>query len=76
MERGVCYPSAKKGDKSLRENYRPVSCLPAASKLLEMIVNEQTTKFIEEEKILPPNQHGFRAIHSTMTAWSDMILGY
>ena len=37
-----------------------------------MIVGEQTTKFIEGEKILPPNQHGFRSKHSTMTAWSDM----
>ena len=44
----------------------------SCSKLLEIVVCEQTTKFIEEEKILPPNQHGFRAKHSTMTAWSDI----
>ena len=36
----------KKGDAKLKENYRPVSCLPAASKLLEMLVCEQTTNFI------------------------------
>ena len=36
------------------------------------MTNEQTTKFTEEEKILPPNQHGFRAKHSTMTAWADI----
>ena len=65
-------PVLKKGDKTIKENYRPVSSLPSASKLLEMVICEQTTKFVEEEKILPPNQHGFRAKHSTMTAWSDI----
>ena len=65
-------PVLKKGDKLIKENYRPVSCLPAASKLLEMIVCQQTTDFVESEGILPPNQHGFRAKHSTMSAWADM----
>jgi hypothetical protein len=37
-----------------------------------MVICEQTSKFVEEEKILLPNQHGFRANHSTMTAWSDI----
>ena len=36
-------PVLKKGDPKMKENYRPVSCLPAASKLLEMLVCEQTT---------------------------------
>ena len=62
----------KKGDKTLKENYRPASCLPAASKLLEMIVCDQMTTFVENEKILPQNQHGFRAKHSTMSAWADI----
>ena len=38
-------PVLKKGDPQIKENYRPVSCLPAGSKLLEMIVCEQTTKY-------------------------------
>ena len=33
----------KKGDKTLKENYRTVSSLPDDSKLLEMIVCDQTT---------------------------------
>ena len=65
-------PVLKKGDRLVKENYRPVSCLPAASKLLELIVCQQTTHFVETEGILPPNQHGFRAKHSTMSAWADM----
>ena len=51
-------PVLKKGDLKMKENYRPVSCLPAASKLLEMLVCDQTTSFMESNKLLPTNQHG------------------
>ena len=56
----------------MKENYRPVSCLPAASKLLEMLVCEQTNLFMESNKLLPTNQHGFRAKRSTMSAWPNL----
>ena len=65
-------PVLKKGDPKMKENYRPVSCLPAASKLLEMLVCDQTTHFLESNKLLPENQHGFRAKKSTMTAWANL----
>ena len=42
------------------------------SKLLEKIVCEQTTKYMEENNLLPDNQHGFRAKRSTMTAWANI----
>ena len=38
----------KKGDKSTYENYRPVSCLPAAGKLLEMLICEQVEEHMEK----------------------------
>ena len=65
-------PVLKKGNPETKENYRPVSCLPAGSKLLEIIVCEQTTQYMEEHKLLPENQHGFRAKRSTMTAWANI----
>ena len=65
-------PILKKGSAELKENYRPVSCLPVASKVLEKIVTEQMTRFLEVHKLLPDNQHGFREKHSTMTALSSM----
>ena len=34
-------PVHKKGSTELLENYRPISCLPAASKLLERIICDQ-----------------------------------
>ena len=64
----VITPILKKGDKTKKENYRPVSCLSVASKVLEKIVCEQTTEYMEKNKLFPENQHGFRKNRSTMTA--------
>ena len=44
----VVIPILKKGGKTKKENYRPVSCLSVASKVLEKIVCEQTTSFMEK----------------------------
>ena len=68
----VVIPILKKGDKTKKENYRPVSCLSVASKVLEKIVCEQTTSFMEKNKLFPENQHGFRKNRSTMTALAAM----
>ena len=48
---GIVTPVLKKGDKAKIENYRPVSCLPAAAKLLELLVCNQTTEYMEEKLI-------------------------
>jgi hypothetical protein len=53
-------PILKKGDPTKRQNYRPVSCLSVASKVLEKIVNDQVSSFMEAHKLLTDNQHGFR----------------
>ena len=56
----------------LKENYCPVSCLPAASKLLEKVICEQVSEYLESNKLPPDNQHGFRQKRSTMSAWADI----
>ena len=61
-------PILKKGDQKEKTNYRPVSCLAAASKVLEKIICEQITKHMETNKLLPNSQHGFREKRSKMTA--------
>ena len=43
----VVTPVHKKGDKSLIDNNRPVSNLPAAAKLLELVICEQMSKYIK-----------------------------
>ena len=68
----IITPILKKGDPTKKENYRPVSCLSVASKVLEKIVNDQVSSFMEVHKLLPDNQHGFRPRRSTMTALSGL----
>jgi hypothetical protein len=62
----------KKGDRENKENYRPVSCLAVASKVLEKVVCNQIMRFMKVHGLLPDNQHGFREKRSTMTALSEM----
>ena len=68
----IVVPILKKGDPKDLKNYRPVSCLAAASKVLERVVCDQLTRFVEVHDLLPTNQHGFRSNRSTMTALSAM----
>ncbi len=43
----IITPVLKTGDKDQKENYRPVSCLPAAAKLIEIFIFEQTSDSME-----------------------------
>ena len=49
-------------------NYRPVSVLPAFSKILEKLVDNHLIKYLEKYHILSSNQYGFRKNHSTFHA--------
>ena len=69
-------PVLKKGNPQLLNNYRPVSCLPAASKVLEIVVCSQLSDYLESNKLLQDNQHGFRPKRSTMTAWQEIQLDW
>ena len=55
----IVTPVLKKGDSGMYENYRPVSCLPAPAKLLEMIVCNQVSVHMESNGLIPETQHGF-----------------
>ena len=71
-KKAVVTPLLKKGDPKEKSNYRPVSCLAAASKVLEKIVCQQITRHMESNNLLPDSQHGFREKRSTMTALSEI----
>ena len=71
-KRAMVTPLLKKGDPKEKTNYRPVSCLAAASKVLEKIVCQQITRHMESNNLLPDSQHGFRSKRSTMTALSKI----
>ena len=53
-------PIHKKGDKQLINNYRPVSLLPICGKIFERLLFNTIFKFFDENKLLNPNQSGFR----------------
>ena len=63
-------PLYKGGESKLLVNYRPVSVLPVFSKLLERLMYERITEFIDENEVLYNLQFGFRKNHSTTIALS------
>ena len=59
-------PIFKAGDISSINNYRPISLLPAFSKLLEKLIYKRMISFIEANNIFYKHQYGFRKKHSTI----------
>ena len=57
----------KKGKKSEAANYRPVSLTNVTGKLMERIVKEALTDFIEKNDLFSDTQHGFRTGRSVQT---------
>ena len=53
--------------------YRPVSILPAISRLMERVIETQLRAHVD--KLLPKEQHGFRKGHSCPSALAE-IIGY
>ena len=59
------FPLFKTGDKSNFSNYRPVSVLPAFSKLFERAFYNRLSNYLNELNILCKDQYGFRKGYST-----------
>ena len=74
-----CFKYAKivpihKSDSKLEAgNYRPISLLPVASKILEKIVHRRLYSFLSKNHFFNKNQFGFRSNHSTELAASSLI---
>ena len=54
-------------------NYRPISLLPAISKVFEKAVHKQLYDYMTNNNLFNNNQYGFRAKHSTEYAAIDLI---
>ena len=61
-------PLFKSGDRAVAKNYRPVSLLPQISKVLEKVVQQQLTSYLERTQQYPAAQFAYRHSHSTEDA--------
>ena len=66
-------PLHKKGDRNLCANYRPISILNAASKVIERIAHKQLHDYVIKYGLLNKVQFGFRPGHSTGAALGCMV---
>ena len=66
-------PIHKKGDDTIFDNYRPISLLPALSKVFEKVVYYQLYNFFTCKNLFYGSQHGFKEAHSTETAALEFI---
>ena len=57
----------------LTASYKPISLLPAFSKLLEKIICNRLKPTIEKEKLIPGHQFGFRNKHATIEQMRRLV---
>ena len=61
-------PIHKKGSTNDFDNYRPISVLPAITKIAERMVHEQFMDYLESNNLINDSQFGFRQKRSTQLA--------
>ena len=66
-------PIYKAGNNTMFTNYRPISLLPAASKVFEWAIHDQLYSYFEENHLFSKSQYGFRKRHSTELACLELI---
>jgi hypothetical protein len=64
-KRAIVIPIFKKGVSAEPKNYRPISLTCSGSKIFESVIKSVLIPFLENKNLLSPDQHGFRAKHST-----------
>ena len=57
-------PIFKKGNKHVRENYRPISLTSIVCRVMERIIKNAVVKHLEEHSLFSPDQFGFRSKRS------------
>ena len=73
-KRAIITPTLKPGyPASQISSYRPVAILCAVSKVAERIMHDQMEAFLEENSLIPHQQHGFRRQRGVNTALTSML---
>lgn len=58
---------------NIPESFRPISLLPALSKVIERTILSRINDILTENHIIPDEQHGFRPGHSTIHQLSRVV---
>ncbi|CAH8579782.1 unnamed protein product [Dicrocoelium dendriticum] len=79
---GIITPIYKSGSRAEPANYRPITLLPVMSKIMESTSAEALMGYLENNKILVPEQRGFRRNGSCTTNlliaranWTESVNG-
>ena len=65
-KKALVVPIPKKGDLTRVQNYRPISLLPLPGKVMEKLIHQHLSTYLENNSLLAKEQHGFRKAHSTV----------
>lgn len=68
LKMALIKPIFKEGHPEILSNYRPISLLPAFSRVFEMLVSARIINFFNEEELFNHTQHGYLHGRSTQTA--------
>ena len=67
-----------KGSRCEAENYRPISLTSHIIKVFERVIRDKLVKYLEENHIISPNQHGFRkgrsCLYELLAHFEDIML--
>lgn len=77
LKLAIISPVYKSGDKGDPNNFRPISVLPAISKILEKLLNNRLITYLNKFNLLSQSQFGFRRGLSTedaVTALTSIII--
>jgi hypothetical protein len=66
-------PIHKSSSKADPSNYRPISVLPALSKVLETLLHSRLERYLRSMNFLYEKQYGFRPLSNTLTATTDLV---
>ena len=66
-------PIHKSGERTLADNYRPISLTSTLVKSLERIIHKHIMNFFKTYRLLSDNQHGFREARSCVTQLLQLI---
>jgi hypothetical protein len=73
LKKSVVKPICKNEEKEEVMNYRPITLLPALSKVLEKVIGNQLIAFLEKHDIFNRSKFVFRKIESTNDAIATII---